>query len=431
MRYIYTKYFIVSVLCLLMSNTYGSKHELFDSLNYFPKINIDSCQKWALSNYPIIDQLQLIELSKNYHVKAVNTGYIPTVDIMALGAYIDGIPNLSGDPNAKSEPWKFIGAATLRQTIWDGGQLETQKKIIRAQAEIDKQNIKIALFDLKNKVSDIYFGILLAKEQEKQLELEEKYLKKSLNTVKVAMDNGTAYPSDLDELKVALLTLEQNESQLNYMLEAYLDMLSLFINKDLSINTEFEKPELILQIDKSGINRPEISLFKNKRALLNAHNPGAGDVLPTVSLIGMGAMILPEINMGMDPINHLFIGGLNIKWTLGGRAYTFGFDKKRLNTEKQKIDNEEETFLFNLDLNLSKDISAIKQWDEMIVKDNDIIELRKKITASGEIKYKNGVINLTELIRYINEESLARQKKTLHEVEKLKSIYQYNSELGY
>ena len=59
--------------------------------------------------------------------------------------------------------------AQVNQTIWDGGATKTQKKIINAQSETDKANVDVALHDLKSRVNQLYFGILLVDEQLKQL----------------------------------------------------------------------------------------------------------------------------------------------------------------------------------------------------------------------------------------------------------------------
>ncbi|MEG2666665.1 MAG: hypothetical protein RSA02_06605 [Bacteroidales bacterium] len=67
----------------------------------------------------------------------------------------------------------------------------------------------------------------------------------------------------------------------------------------------------------------------------------------------------------------------------------------------------------------------------MLISDEKIVDLRNKIKKSAETKYENGTITMTELLRCINEASLAKQNKDLHEIQKLLTIYQYNADLGY
>ena len=57
--------------------------------------------------------------------------------------------------------------------------------------------------------------------------------------------------------------------------------------------------------------------------------------------------------------------------------------------------------------------------------DNDIIRLRTSIKKAAEAKLENGVISVTDLIREINAEDMARQTAAMHKVQQLQSIYDY------
>lgn len=401
-------------------------------------VELDSCILWAKENYPLIQQYDLIEKSKKYGISHINTGYIPQINLMGMGGYIEGLPELDG---MEVEPWKLIGMVQLEQKIWDGGVMEREKRKLRTQAEIDQQNIRINLEAIEEKVIDLYFGILLIEEQQKQIVLQKDNLYQKLKSVRSAMENGTAYSSDLELLQVAILNLEQTQTQTNYQLAVYKKILGNFIHREID-TLQLRLPSTRLRVEQNFDARPEIKLFDLQEKMLDAHNTRIGGILPRVSLMGMAAGLYPDIRInipnGSNPqqpqsvkFNHIFFGGLTLSWPIGQATYTLRIDNKRLKVEKERIENHKETFLFNSRQNLDEYSTKIQQWDEMIVQDEKIIQIRENIRKSAESKYKNGIISMTELLHCWNEESLAKQNKALHQIERCWNVYKYNHVLGY
>ncbi|MDE6106225.1 MAG: TolC family protein, partial [Bacteroidales bacterium] len=294
---------------------------------------LDSCLQWAVDNYPLVEQLQLIDRSRDYNLKNINTGYILHANITAFGGYIEGIPDLSG-MGMEVDPWRFAGILQVEQPIWDGGRLENRKKIARAEAEVNKSTVEIKIAELKDKVSEIYFGILLAQTQREQLQLQQETLEQSLKTLQSAAKAGSAFTSDADAVEVKLLQIEQQGVQLRSSERAYRRMLAIFIGRPVGETTVLEVPAVVVRNGHDVDNRPEMALFEHRKQLLDAYNPGAGEVLPRVSLQGMGLLTIPKLEMqnGSD-WNHMLMGGINVSWPIGGRTYTMGVDKKRLKVE--------------------------------------------------------------------------------------------------
>src|SRR6478736_9035398 len=178
-------------------------------------LSIDSCYAFAARNYPLIRQYELIEKTKEYTLSNAGKAYLPQVSVTAIEGYVFGdLPNLG---NAEgSSNFKFIGLAQVNQTIWDGGATKTQKKIINAQSETEKANVDVTLHDLKSRVNQLYFGILLIDEQLKQLEVQNTILSNNIARIKKLSENGLAYKTDIDEIKVEQLKLNQQRTEFNY-----------------------------------------------------------------------------------------------------------------------------------------------------------------------------------------------------------------------
>lgn len=392
---------------------------------------LDSCLQWAVENYPLVEQLQLIDRSRDYNIRNINTNYILHANITAFGGYIEGIPDLSA-MGMEVEPWRFAGILQVEQPIWDGGRIENQKKIVRAEAEVNKSAVEIKIAELKEKVSEIYFGILLAQTQREQLQLQKETLEQSFKTLKSAAAAGSAFSSDADAVEVKLLQTEQQGIQLRSSERAYRRMLSIFIGRTVGETTVLEIPVIVLRSGHEFDNRPEMALFEHRKQLLDAYNPGAGEVLPRVSLQGMGLLTVPKLEMpnGND-WNHLLMGGINVSWPIGGRTYTMGVDKKRLKVEKDQVDREKESFEMGQKINLTRQTEMLAQWDDLLAYDDRIIDILARRTRTLASRYKNGVVPIAEWLQALSEEGGARQSKAMHEIQKMMTSYQYNRELGY
>ncbi len=73
----------------------------------------------------------------------------------------------------------------------------------------------MALNDLKSRVNQLYFGILLIDEQLKQLEIQDSILKNNVDRIKQLNENGLAYKTDLDEVRVEQIKLNQQRTEFN------------------------------------------------------------------------------------------------------------------------------------------------------------------------------------------------------------------------
>lgn len=113
-----------------------------------------------------------------------------------------------------------------------------------------------------------------------------------------------------------------------------------------------------------------------------------------------------------------------LSWNLG-KLYTLKNDRRKIEVSRRQIDVQRETFLFNTRLQLLRQNTEIKKMTDLMRADDDIIRLRTSIKQAAEVKLENGVISVTDLIREINAEDMARQTAAAHRVQRLMTIYNY------
>lgn len=395
-------------------------------------LTLEECKQKAVDNYPLIRQYDLISLSEKYSLSNLSKNYLPQFALNGQATYQSAVTKIPVDfsslpisvniPTMNKDQYKATIDAS--QLIWDGGIIKSQKEITKANTEVRNKNVDIQLYSVKEKINELYFGILMIDEQLKILNLAESDMKTNRDVVASMLKNGIAMQSDLDQIDVELLNIDQKYTEQTSIRQAYLKMLGLFIHMDLNNNTQLEKPQSEEQLF-GQINRPELSLYDSQRTLYSMQNSSIiAKNMPQISLFAQGGYGRPGLNMLENKFAFFAIGGIKLNWNLSN-LYTKRKEKKLIDNNISDIDILQDVFLFNVDIQLTEKQEEINKLKKLIDKDEEIIRLRNRVKTTSESKYKNGIYQVNDLIRDINTENQARQTKALHEIQYLMSIYNY------
>ncbi len=400
-------------------------------------LTIDSCYARARQQYPLIKQKGLIDKTKDYNVSNAAKGYLPQVNFNGQATYQSAVTtiSLSGLPKAFSgidfpTPPKeqFNVHGEVDQTIYDGGVIKQQKQSQVTSADIQNQNIEVQLYALKDRINQIFFGTLLIVEQLKQNALTQKDVQSNIDKMQASVNSGTALSSSLEELQAELLQQQQNEIGLKASRKAYLDMLSLFINKPLDENTVLETPRDMTVSD--SVHRPELSFYEFQKKnddvqerMLNASNR------PKFSAFFQGGYALPGLNgFDVNPAWY-YITGLRLSWSLGG-LYTLKNQKQLLDIDRQSIDVQKDDFIFNTRITLRQQSADMIKLQQLISKDKEIIDKRTAVKNAAKAQVDNGVITMHEYLTQLDAEDLAKQNLLVHQVQLLMDEYSYQNISG-
>ncbi|HTS46181.1 MAG TPA: TolC family protein [Puia sp.] len=395
-------------------------------------ITLEQCYQLARKNYPLINQKDLIRKTRDYSVENASKGYLPQWNSGGQITYqseVTGIPfKIPGFeiPTLSKTQYKVYGE--IDQTIYDGGEIHLQKQTDNVNASIQDQNIEVQLYTLKDRINQVYFGILLFIEQIKQNELQQSDLEQVVKATQAAVDNGSGYRSNLDEAKVELLKSQQNNINLRATKAGYLTVLGLFINQKLDDSTRFEWP--VETVINPAINRPELRVYDYQKMLYDVQQKQlSAELRPKFAAFIQGGYSLPGLNFLKTTPEFYYIGGIKMDWPLGS-LYTLKNNKRILDIYRKTQDIEKETFLFNTNQSLEQQNSDIIKYQQLIKKDNDIIVLRTSIKNAGISQAQNGVITVHDFLTYVNDENSAIQDRLLHQVQLLLAEYSYKTTSG-
>jgi outer membrane protein TolC len=385
------------------------------------QLTIESCQQKARDNYPLIKQFGLIEQTRNFNLENAAKGYLPQISVSGKVTYqsdVTEIPtSIPGQQIDGLTRDQYQAVAEISQVIWDGGVIRSQNKLTEASAEVEKQTLEVDLYTLKERVNQLFFGILLIKEQLKQNDLLQKELQTAYERVSAFIKNGVANEADLDVIRVEQLKVKQQRIGLTASGKSYREMLSALIKEPVSDETLLARTGKILPAADLVNNRPELLLFNARRNLMESQKNTLNAVnKPKLGAFLQGGYGKPGLNMLKNEFSPFYIGGIRLSWNFGG-YYTFKNNLAKIGINQQSVDAQRETFLFNNNLVSVQQKNEISRVLEIITQDDEIIRLRTNIKHSSEAKVANGTLSVSDLVREINAENLAMQEKSIHEIQ--------------
>jgi outer membrane protein TolC len=395
-------------------------------------LTISQCYEKARQNYPLIRQAELIKKSGEYTVANISKGYLPQINITGQATYQSAVTQLPislpgvSVPSLSKDQYKI--AAEIYQPLTDLAITRQQKELAEANSAIQEQQLEVELYKLKERINQLYFGVLLGKEQLKQNTIYKKDLQITLTKIAAGRENGTALKSDMDALKAEILQLDQRDIQLYANCSAYLDMLSAFTNQKLDTSVVLMKPEL--KSVSETINRPELSLYEQQKKVYEIQQKLIGTKnIPHFGLFYQQGYGRPTLNFLDNKFDFYYITGARLSWSISG-FYTAKKEKGIARTGREMIDNQKEIFLFNTNLNLKQQNTEITRLQQLLGTDTEIIGLRNNVKTAAAAKLENGMITSGDYIREANKESTAREDKALHEMQLLLAQYNYQTTSG-
>ena len=397
--------------------------------NAFAQLTIDQCQEKARQNYPQIKQFELIEKSAEYNLSNVAKAYLPQVELSAKATYQSDAIDLNltlptRNVSIHQDKDQYQAVVELKQMVWDGGVTGTQKHLVKANAEVERQKLEVDLYTIRERVNQIYFGLLLIQEQLVQNDILEQELQTNFEKVKAYMNNGVANLADLDAVKLEQLNNHQRRIELEAARKSYRGMLAAMIGEKIGEASTLAKPVLANNnYIETTINRPEIKLFDSQLSLLDEQSQMVQTgTKPRVGLFVQGGVGRPGLNMLNPDFSSFYIGGIRLSWNISG-FYTLKNSLNALKISKDMVTTQKETFLFNNSLKITQQNGEAEKIRELIKSDDEIIRLHTSVKNASAAKVTHGVQTVTDLLREVNAESLAKQQKVLHEIQLMMSIY--------
>lgn len=394
---------------------------------------LEQCQQAAERNYPLIAQHDLIARTTDLTVSNIQKGWLPQVTATAQATYqsavtawpdeMKGLMQQMGvDMKGLARDQYRVGL-DVQQTLYDGGAIRAQRQVAREQGAVQQAQLDVTLYNVRQRVDDMFFGLLLLEDQMRLNADLQELLAASEKKLASMVKHGTAAQCDLNNVTAERLNVVQQHTTLESQYRALQSMLATFCGIEI---TGLVKPAAI---DAAGAdnNRPELSLIDSQLRLADAQDHALNAaLLPRLGLFAQGYYGYPGYNMFKDMMSRDWswngMVGARLTWNIGA-LYTHRNDKAKVQLQRETAQNQREVFLFNNRLEQMQYREAIERYRSLMAQDEKIITLRQQVRKAAESKLSHGIIDVNDLVREINSENAARVQQSIHEIEMLKQMY--------
>lgn len=397
------------------------------------KLNLEQAYQLARANYPLIKQKDLISKTAFLTIENINTAYLPQFSVNGQASYQSDVTSInipiagaSIVPMSKDQ-YKIWGE--LNQLIYDGGIIKNQKQLQERSTLIDDQKLEVELYKLKDRINQLYLGLLLIEAQISQAKLLNENIQIGLKTVNAQLASGTVFKSAALVLEAQLLQTDQRIVELKSNKLALSKVLGLFINQQITETIQLEKPEMNDLLDAT-IDRPEIKLYAYQDSLLYIQNQlVSAKSIPKISLFAQGGYGRPGLNMLNNDFALFGIGGVRLNWSLSN-LYTRKREHQVVALNQKINEVQKEVFVFNTTTQLSQQLEEVKKLQALSNIDQKLIDVRTNITAASKAQLQNGVINSNDYLREVNAEDQTRNNYLLHQIQLLQAKINYKTIKG-
>ncbi|MDY6300939.1 MAG: TolC family protein [Bacteroidales bacterium] len=393
---------------------------------------LEECQQAAERNYPLIVQHDLIAHTTDLTVDNIQKGWLPQLTATAQATYQSAVTawpdemkglmqQIGVDMKGLAKDQYRIGI-DLQQTVFDGGMINAQKQVAREQGAVKQAQLDVDLYQVRQRVNEMYFGLLLLDDQIRLNGDLQKLLTASEKKLTSMVKHGTAAQCDLNNVIAERLNVVQQETTLESQRRVLLAMLGTFCGLEMN---QVIKPAAIESVE--GNNRPELRLIDSQLRLADAQDKALkAALLPRVGVFAQGYYGYPGYNMFKDMMGRDWswngMVGARLTWNIGA-LYTHHNDKAKVQLQRETAQNQREVFLFNNRLEQMQHNEAIERYRSLMSQDQEIIALRGQVRKAAESKLSHGIIDVNDLLRDINSENAARVQQSIHEIEMLKQMY--------
>ncbi|NOX86213.1 MAG: TolC family protein [Chlorobi bacterium] len=399
------------------------------------KVTLERCLQSAVEHYPNAGQLALNKDISDLNMKNIKTNYYPTLDLNGQASYQSDVTKIPEMPipaltvEAIPNDWYKINL-DVTQMIYDAGVTSGQKNVERAKLAVNNQKVQIELYQLKERINNLFFNIIYQNKNIKILQTLKETLQARIKEANVALNNGMLLSADVDALKVELYSADQKIIEIEENINALIKALNEQTGLNIQSADDMVIPEVSIDNYDFENNRPEyILLSRQQEQVMSLKKLASSKRLPVLLAFGQAGYGRPGYDMLNTNFDDYYMVGIRLKWKI--------WDWGKIKREKQVFDlqnnlltTQKKTFDQNLRSDLYKRIGEIKKYEKIIGTDQTIVELQKNVVKTSESKLKNGTITSTTYLIEVNKLVKANLNLEAHKLQLVFAKYQYLNAIG-
>lgn len=363
-------------------------------------------------------------------------GWLPTLDANGSLVYNSSVIDLSGVLGSLPIPGianaikplpheQYKITLDINQVIYDGGAIKGARELEKADLSVNQKQTETDLYKLRGEINNYYFNLLLLARQKELLITYLEIIDKQISSMQSGINNGVIIKSDIDILTSEKINIQQELAENEIRKTSFIKVLSNLTGLEIDTTTIFIVPAPKDELSNELL-RPELQLFDLRKQQLGAGLKviESSRMPKAFGFATFGYGNPPGSNFFKNEFAPYYVVGATVKWNI--------FDWNRSKNEKQVIsfqqsliENRKKDLTDNLNRLLVSKNAEIISLKDLIDRDNELIALRKKITASSKSQYQNGTVTATEYLNQLNSERQALINNEIHKINLSMAMIEY------
>lgn len=305
----------------------------------------------------------------------------------------------------------------VQQNIYSGGSYQIQKDLHRIDNDISQLDLDTKYLALDNTVDDLFFGIIIARSNEKILDSQLQIVDRKLADLRLAFEQGLVFRKTILEMEAERLKSEASLTECRSECRKNIALLSTLIGKPLSEHDEFVLPS----VDRSDpVADPSLTRLElENQRISQSKKMAKAATLPHLGLFGI-------VGYGQWPLNFFSrtpstygIAGLHLTIPLTDWRDT---QKKQmlLNNAAQKITYEKMHLERRRELEDLRYDNEIARYDSLMDVSARTVALYQELSDELGSMSALGESPVSEYIVALSKLTSARQHHELYSILKLK-----------
>ncbi len=390
-------------------------------------ITLKECYERAYAAAPVSAEKGIYGNIWQIKDKNLSKGWLPSLDANGSLVYNSSVVDMTDVIGALPVPGiadlikplpheQYKITVDINQMIYDGGSIKSARALEKADLRINEKQNETDLYKLRGQINSYYFNLMLLDRQKELIQNYLQLINKKISSLNSAAENGVILKSDIDVLSSEKIKLEQQLTENGIRKTALLKILSDLTGSEIDASVQFVTPQTGEELSNE-LTRPELQIFDLRREQLDASlNMIKSKRMPKAfgfATLGYGNP--PGSNFFKDEFAPYYILGAGVKWNI------FDWNKSKnerqiVSLQQNLIDSRKEDLTDNLKRLLDAKEAEIKSIESLLLTDNELINLRKRISSAAESQYENGTITATEYLNELNSENQARINYEIHKI---------------
>ncbi len=381
-----------------------------------PAVTLWQCYDSAAAITPLSGERDLYRQMTMLRDRNLATAWMPALDLGGTFAWQSDVVDMSELLSSLPVPpgslpsiphEQYRATLDVSQVIWDGGVTRSARAVEQVVSELNMQQNEADIYRLREQVNNYFFPLLLAESQVEVTQLLVADLDARIREASSGVENGVVPPVTLDVLRAEKIRAEQVLSELNRRSASLIDALEQITGIEGLEDAELLLPEPVITGDEA-IDNPELRLFDMRLRQLEVSK----DLLKSQRM--PKAFGFAQAGYGSPPGNNFLSENPDFYYSLGAGIKWNIFDwnknsneRKSLAIQQQLLGLKKSAVEESLQRMLTVRLAEINALREAAGRDDELIEIRKKISGVAKSQLQNGTITASQYLTELNSEKQA------------------------